>query len=327
MPSRRAFTATTLAFLATPALLRAQTATATAREAALALPQLHAILVQRGTDLLLSEAPRGPGLSRLANIKSCSKSLLALLLGTALDRGEIPALSTRLSDIAPDLLPPDATEGAADLTMEDLVTLRAGLRGTSGENYGAWVNSRDWVAHALRQPRLAPNGGRMIYSTGTTHILGAALARATGETLLGLARERLGRPLGIEIPPWTRDPQGFYFGGNEMALTPEAMLRVALLLRDEGRHDGQQVIPADWIAASRQVRTRSPFSGLGYGYGWFLSDSGWTLARGFGGQIIAAHPQAALAVAITSDPTQPARSEGYFGTLMRLLDGPLLALA
>ena len=74
----------------------------------------RAILVQRGTDLLLSEAPRGPGLSRLANIKSCSKSLLALLLGTALDRGEIPALSARLSDIAPDLLPPDATEGAAD---------------------------------------------------------------------------------------------------------------------------------------------------------------------------------------------------------------------
>ena len=331
MPNRRAFTATTLAFLATPALLRAQTTTATttatARDAALALPQLHAILVQRGTDLLLSEAPRGPGLDRPANIKSCSKSLLALLLGTALDRDEIPALSTRLSDIAPDLLPPDATEGAADLTMEDLVTLRAGLRGTSGENYGEWVNSRNWVAHALRQPRLAPNGGRMIYSTGTTHILGAALARATGETLLGLARERLGSPLGIEIPPWTRDPQGFYFGGNEMALTPEAMLRVAVLLRDGGRHDGRQVIPADWIAASRQVRTRSPFSGLGYGYGWFLSDSGWTLARGFGGQIIAAHPQAALAVAITSDPTQPARSEGYFGTLMRLLDGPLLALA
>ena len=81
------------------------------------------------------------------------------------------------------------------------------------------------------------------------------------------------------------------------------------------------------IAASQKPRTRSPYSGLSYGLGWFLSPTGWTLARGYGGQLIAAHPARTLAVAITSDPTQPARSGGYFGDLMRLLDGPILALA
>ncbi|HEU0162021.1 MAG TPA: hypothetical protein VFQ69_06430, partial [Rhizomicrobium sp.] len=86
-------------------------------------------------------------------------------------------------------------------------------------------------------------------------------------------------------------------------------------------------IPESWIAASVTPRTRSPFSGLAYGYGWFLSDSGWVIARGYGGQIIAAHPAKRLAVAITSDPAQPARSEGYFGVLMNLLEGPVLALA
>ena len=34
-----------------------------------------------------------------------------------------------------------------------------------------------------------------------------------------------------------------------------------------------------------------------------------------------------LAVAITSDPNQPARSDGHFGALMRLLDGPILNAA
>jgi len=313
--------------LAAPALLRAGEAVTLAREAALGMGQLHAILVQRGAEQVIAEAPRGPGLGRMANIKSCSKSLLALLLGTALARGEVASLSARLGEVAPDLVPKDATEGAAEVTLEELVTLRGGLQGTSGENYGAWISSRNWVAYVLRQPRVAPNGGRMIYSTGTTHVLGAALAVATGKSLLDLARERLGDPLGIEVPGWTRDPQGFYFGGNEMALTPEAMLRLAVMVRDGGRHEGQPVIAADWIAASRVVRTRSPFSGLGYGYGWFLSESGWMLARGFGGQVIAAHAGRGLAVAITSDPTRPARSEGYFGDLMRLLDGPVLALA
>jgi CubicO group peptidase (beta-lactamase class C family) len=328
MLTRRIFCTSLVVALAAPAALRAQAARVqAARDVALALPQLHAILIRQGDRMLVAEAPRGRGLGRAANIKSCSKSLLALILGTAIARGEISGLSARLRDVAPGLIPPDATEGVGDLTMEDLVTLRGGLQGTSGGNYGAWVGSSNWVAHVLRQPRIAPNGGRMIYSTGTTHVLGAAIATATGQSLLTLARERLGRPLGAEVPPWPRDPQGFYFGGNDMALTPQGMLSVAVMMRDGGMHDGAQVIPPDWVAGSREARTRSPFSGLDYGLGWFLSPTGWTIARGYGGQIIAAHPGRSLAVAITSDPTQPARSEGYFGDLMRLLDGPVLGIA
>jgi CubicO group peptidase (beta-lactamase class C family) len=71
-----------------------------------------------------------------------------------------------------------------------------------------------------------------------------------------------------------------------MALTPRAMLRIAGLLRDSGRYDGAQIISADWIASSLVRRTQSPFSGLDYGYGWFLSSSGYAIARGYGGQII-----------------------------------------
>lgn len=211
--------------------------------------------------------------------------------------------------------------------MEDLVTLRAGLERTSGGNYGAWVSSRNWLADALTRPMVAEPGGRMLYSTGSTHILGAALTEATGQSLLALARERLGRPMGIEIPPWTRDPQGYYMGGNEMALRPRDMLKIAVMVRDKGAFEGTQVISENWIAESLKPRARSPWSGLAYGYGWFLSDSGYILGRGYGGQIIAAHPERDLAVAITSDPMQPARSEGYFGDLMRLLEGPFLSVA
>lgn len=310
--------------LTTPMIGRAQTPL---EQAANALPQLHAIIVQRGDVQVLAHAPRGPGLARPANIKSCSKSLLSLLVGAAIAQGAIPGVSARLGDIAPRLVPPDATEGAAALSIDNLLTMRTGLAGTSGANYGAWVESRNWISYVLRQPRIGPPGAQMTYSTGTTHVLGAALTTATGDSLLTLSRRWLGEDLGIQIAPWTRDPQGFYFGGNEMALTPQAMLRIAIMMRDGGRYDGRQVITPDWVRAATRPHTRSPYSGLAYGYGWFLSPSGWHLARGYGGQIIAAHPGRALAVAITSDPTQPARSEGYFGDLMRLLDGPILGLA
>ncbi|WP_318527465.1 serine hydrolase domain-containing protein [Roseobacter sinensis] len=265
-------------------------------------------------------------MEELANIKSCSKSIVALILGSAIDRGIIASVYVTLGEVAPGILPAGATAGVADITLEDLVTLRAGLERTSGPNYGAWVNSPNWLAHALTRPMVAQPGERMLYSTGSTHILGAVLTETTGQSLLALVQSRLGEPLGISVPSWPRDPQGYYLGGNEMALSPTGMLKIAKMMRDNGRFEGKQVISSNWITVSTKAHTRSPWSGLSYGYGWFLSRSGYVFARGYGGQIIAFHPVRGLAVAITSDPTMPARSGGYFGDLMQLLEGPVLDL-
>lgn len=330
-PTRRRFALGAAATLGAPFILptmnSARARTADLGQAARAFPRLRTVLIQRGDDVVLAETLRGPGPQRAANVKSVSKSIVALLLGIAIGRGDVAGVGARLIDVAPGIVPPDATPGVEDLTLEDLVTMRAGLAPTSGRAYGAWVSSSNWIGYALRQETVARPGGRMIYSTGSTHVLGAALAVATGESLLAQARTRLGAPLDITIPAWTRDPQGFYLGGNQMALTPAAMLRIAATVRDGGRFDGAQVIPSGWIDASARPRTRSPWSGLGYGYGWFLSETGYMIARGYGGQVIAAHSERGLAVAITSDPDRPARSRGYFGDLMAFLDGPVLQAA
>ncbi|SIS80215.1 serine hydrolase domain-containing protein [Paracoccus saliphilus] len=328
MLTRRSFTALATMSVAAPFARPAQSQNASVLDSAFErLEQLHSIQVQRGDDLVYARAARGPGLDELANIKSCSKSIVALLLGTCIARGEISSHTARLADVAPALLPEDATEGAADITIENLVTLQAGLEGTSGSRYGGWIASGNWVADALRRPMIAEPGSRMIYSTGSTHILGAAMTEASGQSLLSLARQRLGDHMGFEIPPWVRDPQGYYLGGNEMALTPRAMLSLALLMRDDGTFRGTRIVPSDWIRASTISRGRSPYSGMGYGYGWFLTRSGYALARGYGGQVIAAHRDLGLAVAITSDPNRPARSGGYFGDLIDLLDNPILTFA
>lgn len=324
MITRRALLGTALAL---PFIRPAQAAVGDQlAEAGQRFDQMHSLLVLKDGDEVFARAFRGPGLDGLANIKSCSKSLVALMLGAAIDAGEVPGVDATLAQVAPRLLPANATEGAAQITLGDLASLRGGLAATSGANYGAWVNSANWIRYALTRPMEAQPGTRMIYSTGATHVLGAALTDATGEPLLTQMRARLGRPLGIDVPPWTRDPQGYYMGGNEMALTPRAMLRVAEMMRRGGQHEGQQVIPADWVTRSAQPLTRSPWSGMSYGYGWFLTDSGYALARGYGGQVIAWHEGRGLAVALTSDPLRPARSDGYFGDIMDLLDGPLLAL-
>ena len=45
------------------------------------------------------------------------------------------------------------------------------------------------------------------------------------------AREKLAAPLGIELRAWTTDPQGIYFGGNEMRMTPREMVAFEWLQR------------------------------------------------------------------------------------------------
>ena len=327
--NRRHFLAGTATLLAQPVFAQ-DNPWQTVADRARALDQCHAVMIHQGGVQRVSEVFRGPAISRAVPVKSVSKTIVAALTGAALDRGEIPLVNAPLGDIAPRLIPQGADARVGTITIEDLVTMQAGLERTSGPNYGGWISSSNWVANALLRPFVAEPGARMLYSTGSFHILGAVLSEVSGESLLTLARTRLGRPLGIDIPAWTRDPQGRYLGGNEMALTPPGMIRFGELYRQNGQWDGTQVLSRDWINASLQTRTRSPFSGLDYGYGWFLGRSGgdqYALARGYGGQIICIAPSLQMTVAITSDPTRPARSGGYFGDLMALIEGAILPAA
>lgn len=332
--TRRAALASAAALLAAPSLSaqpqpRPAGDWARTADRARGLDQLHALVISQGGREVFAEAFRGPGVSRPVNVKSVSKTLVAALLGAALDRGEVAGVGATLGEVAPGLIPPGADPRVRDLTLENLVTMQTGLERTSGAGYGAFVSSRDWVAYVLTRPMIREPGRGMLYSTGSFHVLGAALAEASGESLLAQARERLGEPLGIEIPAWTRDPQGFYLGGNEMALSPRAMVAFGEMYR----RGGQGVLSPGWVEASFQDRTRSPFSGMGYGYGWFLTRFGGLgglggrramIARGYGGQVICIVPDLELTVAITSDAARPARSGGYFGDLTDLLGETLV---
>ncbi|MBB3192506.1 serine hydrolase domain-containing protein [Halomonas cerina] len=284
------------------------------------LDQLRSLVVQQVGQRLFAEAFRGPALDRPANIKSVSKTLVALLTGIAIDRGLLDGPDQRVLP----LLDREPFGDARDsLTIGHLLSMQAGLASTSGEHYGEWVTSSDWVDYALTRPLEGRPGGRFIYSTGGWHILGAALSRASGHSLLRLAREWLGNPLDIAIPPWVTDPQGRYLGGNEMAISPLGLARLGELIVNGGQIDGRRVISEGWIQTSWQPRGRSPFSGDQYGYGWFLTRYAGqqaAYARGYGGQMLVVVPDRHLSIAITSDPHRPARSDGHFGDLQALVE-------
>ena len=258
------------------------------RAAASELPQLRSLLVSWRGDLVAEHYGNGVRASGLANVKSASKSIIATLVGIAIERGLIKSVREPIVTYFPELRQ-DADRRKQTITVEDLLTMRSGLESTSGRNYGAWVQSRNWVRAALAQPMASDPGTTMEYSTGTSHLLSAILTKATRTSTWQFAQHALATPLGITLARWPQDPQGIYFGGNEMLLTPKQMLAIGELYLKRGNVNGRQIVPASWVDTSCVPRTTSVWdSDRRYGYGWWIQEfKGGTacFAWGYGGQV------------------------------------------
>lgn len=293
------------------------------------LPRLHALIIAKDGRTLAARAFRGPGLDRPANVKSVSKSVVSALIGAAIERGVLTGIDARVAELLPLDLPRAADPRLFKLTVGHLLSMQAGQERVTNQNYGRWVTSPNWVRFSLASRFVAEPGGPMLYSTGNTHLLSAILTRAAGRNTYLLVRDWLARPLGISIPPWDRDPQGIYFGGNNMVISPRALLRFGEMYRRGGIVEGRRVISEDWIRRSWTPLTRSPYSGDAYGYGWFittLDGAAAYYARGYGGQYVYVLPERAITLVITSDPMIHVRVDGY-GSALRSLAEELVSAA
>ena len=291
------------------------------------LPRMRSLLVSWRGELVGERYFRGATRSTPANIKSASKSIISALVGIAIAEGRIRGVRQTIGELLP-----EATRGLdarkRAITVEDLLTMRAGLESTSFGNYGAWVSSRNWVRDALRRPLVAEPGGPMIYSTGSSHLLSAILTRATRSSTHAYGDRKLARPLGFRLRAWTRDPQGIYFGGNEMRMTPRELLAFGRLYLNRGRTaSGRQVIPRAWVDSSWVPRTISGWSGNAYGYGWWMRDVVTErgqyrvyFAWGYGGQFVFVVPELQLVVVATSDASATRREGAHLSAVHALLD-------
>ena len=277
-----------------------------AAAAAKDLPRLHSLLVSHRGTLVLERYFNGARQNRVANVKSVSKSVISALVGIAIERQHIPSVRHPIGGYFADVLKPASEAAKRDITIEDLLTMRSGLQSTSSRNYGAWVTSGNWVRYALLRPLEAVPGTEMEYSTGNTHLLSAILTRATKRSTWQFAQEALAKPLGFTLARWPQDPQGIYFGGNDMLLTPRQMVQFGELYLNRGRVGDLQVVPSRWIDDSFVPRGRSDYSDQMYGYGWWMRELAGQqafYAWGFGGQYIFVVPDLELVVVTTSSST------------------------
>lgn len=228
-----------------------------------------------------------PGFSRTrpVNVKSVSKSLFSTLVGQTGLPLEVPITSFAECAVPPDLAP---------LTMAHLLNMTAGFRFTENETIGVYA-APAWGCSAMALPVDAPSGERFNYSTLQYHLAGLHFSEVTEQDIAGLMQSAIFTPMGVTLDGWVVSPDGDLFTGSEIRLQPRDMLRFGHVMVQNGRWNGQQIIPSDWVLQTRRpVRQDTGRPGITYGWGWWqtrLAGQFVQFAEGYGGQAIVIAPE------------------------------------
>ena len=246
--------------------------------------------------------PFGP--NQQHEIYSCTKSVVSALVGIAIEDGYIEGVEQPLLDFFPGRTVAHLEARKEAIALEHVLSMSSGMLCRDSYLY-RWKGiqemraSEDWVQYVLDLPMTEEPGTHFEYCNGGSFLLSAIVQETTGQTALEYSQEHLFGPLGISDVTWPANPQGISIGWGEIRMRPHDMLRIGYLYLNEGRWEGEQVVPAEWVAAS----TRKYIDGTlqdGYGYQWWIAENA-SMALGYAGQYIVVAPDQDLVVVFTSD--------------------------
>ena len=212
---------------------------------------------------------------------SISKSLLATLLGVAHGEGHFA-----LTDPAMRYYP--ALAGHPAITLADLLHWASGLDWQEDYEYAPLNSSvvamlytrgrADMAAFTAAHPAASAPGRAFRYSSGDSNLLSAALKGMLGARYADYPWTALFEPLGIRGAVWETDASGTFIASSYAYLTARDLARVGLLMLRDGRWEGRQLLPRQWVAFSRQ-----PFAGYRAGQDAAVPGGHWWLNRAVGG--------------------------------------------
>ncbi len=265
-------------------------------------------------------------------IHSCTKSIVSALIGIAIEEGYIEGVDQPILDIFSDRTAANLDAQKEAMTLEHVLMMASGLECRDSYLY-RWRGIRemersdDWVQYVLDLPMAEPPESRFEYCNGGSFLLSAIIQETSGMSAADFAEEHLFGPLGISDVMWPTNPHGISIGWGELRMRPHDMAKIGYLYLNEGRWDGEQIVPSDWVALSTRKHIDATLQD-GYGYQWWVTEDADTqrpgvyMALGYAGQFIFAVPEKALVVAVTSE-----LEDQDFYTPQQLLDDYIIPAA
>jgi CubicO group peptidase (beta-lactamase class C family) len=269
---------------------------------------INSFIVIRNGKIAAEKHLNGRNANSYQSIKSVSKSFISTLVGIAISKG-IMHLDQKIIDAFPEYQEFVTDTNVNSITLRHLLTMRSGIKGDE-EFYSVFTNSSNWIKTIIQSRLNFVPGTSSLYSTASTHLVSGMLTKASGMSTMDFAKVNLFDLMGIVINDWAKDPQGIYFGGNNIYMTTRNMAVLGLLYLNKGKLNGRQIVSEEWVNSSLVYSggvggTWGSFSEIGYGYFWWLGKvSGKKIftAIGHGGQFVLCVPDLNLITAVNCDP-------------------------
>lgn len=236
-------------------------------EAAAAYAAEHnsvALLVLHRGRLVAERYWEGMDRDTLYSGRAMSRTLIPLLVGISLDRGEIDSLDLPIST----WLDEWANDPRGDITLAQLLENASGLENPPlSDSYFSKSMRLSFgtdFAKVVLGYRLEDAPGRIFQlNNGVSQLLGVILERATGQPYELLVRDRLWQPMGANNGTLYMDREG----GMPavyccIRFTPMDWLRLGALMLNDGMADGRRVLPAGWVARMATPSQANPVYGL-----------------------------------------------------------------
>jgi CubicO group peptidase (beta-lactamase class C family) len=243
----------------------------------LAATQTTAFLIVRGERLIYEGYFNGYGHDSVQTSMSVAKSVLGALVGIAIDQGRIGSADDPITRYVPELAGRDRRFGR--ITLRHLLTMRSGLRyqegGTPWSDDTATYYAPDLRSLALTRTEIVEEPGRRFhYNNYNPLLVGLALERAVGMPVATWLERELWRPLGMEADgSWSLDSRRSGFEKMESGLNARAVdfAKLGLLVAQEGRFRGRQLLPRGWVQDLTRVPTG--VSAGSYRVFWWIQDN------------------------------------------------------
>ena len=237
------------------------------------------------------------------HIYSCSKSIMSLIVGIAIDKGYIKSVNEPVLDFFPNMTFKNMSKEKKNLSIKNLLTMTTGLDINDGnifELYGKLSNdSNKWLQNILDLPMYINPGEERRYCNMAFYLLSAIIQETTGENVIEFTDKYLFAPLGIKNYKGYSSDAGIFFGYLGLCITPTDFVKIGYLCLNNGKWRDKQIVSKSWIQESLKTSVEgSPFS---YGYQWYLDSSypGLFIAIGDLGHNLFVYPKENLIFATT----------------------------
>lgn len=249
--------------------------------------------------------------SDLHTLQSVTKSITSILVGIAIERGEIASVDTPLISWFDTTRIANLDDRKRRITLRHILTMTPGIAWNENVPYTDSTNSaiqleasREWVRYVLDLPMAAEPGTVWGYNSGASVLMGAVLRQATGKPVADYARAHLFGPLGITDFHWKESPTGEQNTEGGLYLRTEDLAKLAWLYLNGGEWQGKQIVPRSWVEQSLTAVTPGPGRGGGYGFQWWLYPNPveqgklFPTGSGYGGQFPMLFPGDSMVVVI-----------------------------